>query len=220
MAGTGIRFRQINWRSAMDRFFERAQKIKKAHRILIISGLVLLLGSGFAWFVYIPTTQETDRLTKEIEDLRKKIETGKVWGRKLAALEAELAEVESQFQKALKILPNEREIPSLLAGISQLGVDSKLQFRLFSPEKEEIKDFYVEIPIAVEVGGHFRDVILFLDKLSRMERIVNVVNISMKPSALLSVDLITSCKVITYRFKSKEDEEREKARKQQQPQKK
>ncbi len=206
--------KDINWRSAADSFFERAQKIKKVHRLLIISGLVLVLGGGFAWFVYMPRMQEIDSMEKEIADLKQKIRMGKIWGGKLAGLQDEMAQVEKEFQKALKILPNEREIPSLLAGISQLGVDSNLQFRLFSPGKEEVKNFYVEIPVSMEVGGRFREVILFLDKISRMERIVNIVDISLRPNEPLSTDLITACKAVTYRFKSKEDEEKEKAQQQ------
>jgi len=207
--------RDIDWRSAADSFFEKAQKIKKAQRLLIISCLVLLLGGGFAWFVYIPRMQEIDRTEKELADLKQKIHMGKIWGKRLESLRNEMAQVEREFQKALKILPNEREIPSLLANISQLGVDSKLQFRLFSPGQEEIKNFYVEIPVSMEVGGRFREVVLFLDKVSRMERIVNIVNIALKPNEPLSTDLITACKAVTYRFKSKEDEEKEKAAQQQ-----
>ena len=195
----------------MDPFFDKAQKIKKVHRILIMAGLALLLAGGFAWLVYIPRVQEIDRIEKEIADLRQKIRMGKIWCQKLEGLQKEMDQVEKEFQKALKILPNEREIPSLLAGISQLGVDADLQFRLFSPGQEILRNFYVEIPVSIEVGGRFRDVISFLDKLSRMERIVNIVDISLRPSEPLSVDLITSCKAVTYRFKSKEDEEKEKA---------
>jgi len=206
----------FNWRTAADSFFERAQKIKKAHRLLIICGLVALLGGGFFWFIYMPRMQEIDRMEKEVADLKQKISMGKIWGKRLEKLQEEMAQVEKDFQKALKILPNEREIPSLLAGISQLGVDSNLQFRLFSPGKEAVKNFYVEIPVSIEVGGRFRDVMLFFDKVSRMERIVNIVDISVKPSAPLSVDLITTCKAVTYRFKSKEDEAKEKAAQQQQ----
>jgi len=209
-------FKGFHWQFALDAFFEKAQKVKRARRILIFSGLAVLLGGAFAWFVYIPRTQEIDRLEREIADLRQKIQVGKVWEKKLAALQNEMAEVDKEFQKAINILPNEREIPSLLAGISQLGVDSNLQFRLFSPGNEELKNFYVEIPVSVEVGGRYRDVVLFLDKVRRMERVVNIVDISLKPNAPLSADLITACKAITYRFKSKADEEKEKAQKQQQ----
>lgn len=204
-------FKGVDWQSGLDSFFDKAQKVKKPHRLLFICGLVLLLGGDFAWFVYMPRMQEIDRLEQEIADLRQKIQMGKVWEQKLAGLQEEMEQVEKEFQKALKILPNEREIPSLLAGISQLGVDANLQFRLFSPGKEALRNFYVEIPVSIEVGGRFRDVIRFLDKLSRMERIVNIVDISLRPSESLSVDLITSCKAVTYRFKSKEDEEKEKA---------
>jgi len=209
--------KETEWQSAAntfaDSFFEKVEKIKKVQRILIICGIVLLLGGSFVWFIYVPRTEEIGRVQTELADLKAKILMGKAWEKKQAELREELALAEKEFRKALKILPNEREIPSLLASISQSGVDSNLQFRLFSPGQEQLKNFYVEIPVFMQVGGSFREVILFLDKISRMERIVNVLDISLKPSEPLSTELITDCTAVTYRFKSKADEEKEKRQK-------
>ena len=196
----------INWQQASDAFFEKAEKIKKLHRNLIVVGILILLAGSFFWFVYMPRGEEITRLEKEVADLKQKIRLGKIWAKNLAKLKVEQAQISKEFQKALKILPNQREIPSLLRSISQLGVDSKLQFRLFTPGKEEPKNFYVEIPVSMEVGGKFRDVLLFFDKVSRMERIVNIVDITVKPKEPLSTDLITQCKAVTYRFKTRADE--------------
>ncbi|MBW2605763.1 MAG: type 4a pilus biogenesis protein PilO, partial [Deltaproteobacteria bacterium] len=149
----------------------------------------------------------------EIAGLKQRIAVTKTKIKNLAKFRDEYARVEKRFQEALKILPDKREIPTLLAGISQLGIDSKLQFRLFSPGKETPQNFYVKIPVSIEVGGKYRDVALFFDKVRRMDRIVNIVNISMNPKTPLSTDLITKCTAITYRFKTKAEKLQDKRKK-------
>ena len=198
---------------ALEAILNTTQNIKKGRRILIFVGTLFLLGGAFFYFVYMPYSDEINRTEKEIAGLKQRIVLTKARAKNLAKFRDEYARVEKQFQEALKILPDKREIPSLLAGISQLGIDSKLQFRFFSPGKEELHDFYVKIPVFIEVGGKYRDVALFFDKVRRMDRIVNIMNISIKPKTPLSTDLVTKCRAITYRFKSKADEPKDKKEK-------
>ena len=203
MMGTG------QW-PALEAIFKTTQKIKQGYRILILAGTLLLLGGAFFYFVYMPNTAEIKQTETEIAGLKQRIALTKARAKNLTKVRQEYARVEKQFQEALKILPDKREIPSLLAGISQLGIDSKLQFRLFSPGKEAPQNFYVKIPVSIEVGGKYRDVALFFDKVRRMHRIVNIVNISIKPKTPLSTDLVTKSKFITYRFKTEAEQLKEK----------
>ncbi|MBE9569977.1 MAG: type 4a pilus biogenesis protein PilO [Proteobacteria bacterium] len=187
-------------------FFEKVEKLKMFHRILILVGTIVLLAGIFVALVYIPQSKEITRLNKEIASLEKKINQAKIKARALKKFEAEQVEVEAQFREALKLLPNKREIPTLLRGITQLGSDANLEFRLFSPKKEKARDFYIEIPVSMEVSGTYHDVATFFDKVGRMKRIVNILDISMKPVKARSTNLTTKCNAVTYRFKRKVDE--------------
>ena len=186
--------------------FEKVEKLKMIHRILILVGTIVLLAGIFVALVYIPQSNEITRLNKEISGLEKKINQAKIKARTLKKFEAEQVEVEAQFREALKLLPNKREIPTLLRGITQLGSDANLEFRLFSPNKEKARDFYIEIPVSMEVSGTYHDVATFFDKVGRMKRIVNILDISMKPIKERSTNLTTKCNAVTYRFKRKVDE--------------
>ncbi len=186
--------------------FEKVEKLKMIHRILILVGTIVLLAGIFVALVYIPQSNEITRLNKEISGLEKKINQAKIKARTLKKFEAEQVEVEAQFREALKLLPNKREIPTLLRGITQLGSDANLEFLLFSPKKEKARDFYLEIPVSMEVSGTYHDVATFFDKVGRMKRIVNILDISMKPIKERSTNLTTKCNAVTYRFKRKVDE--------------
>jgi len=201
---------KIALRPAIEAILDTTQKIKKGHRILIFAGTLFLLGGSLYSLVYMPYSEEIYQLKEEISGLKHRIALAKIKAKNLAKFRAEHARVEKQFDEALKILPDKREIPSLLKGITQLGINSKLQFKLFRPGKEAPQDFYVKIPVSIEVGGTYGDVALFFDKVRRMDRIVNIENITIKPQTPLSTDLVTTCTAITYRFKTKEERAKEK----------
>jgi type IV pilus assembly protein PilO len=99
----------------------------------------------------------------------------------------------------MKALPEKEEIPSLLTSISRSGQDVGLEFLLFEPKAEARKEFYAEIPVAMQVVGGYHDLAMFFDKVARLSRIVNIKNISMgriKDSQRLN----TSCTAVTYKF--------------------
>ena len=185
--------------------FEKIEKIKMPIRIAIFLGTIVLLAGLFIWFIYLPKSEEIAQTRAEIATLQQKLNQAIVRAKALKKFEAEYAEVDAQFQEALKLLPNTKEIPSLLKSITQLGTDSQLEFLLFSPQRERPQDFFVEIPVSIEVSGTYHNVAVFFDKVGQMERIVNILNVSMTPQKDRSTTLTTKCDAVTYRFKGETD---------------
>jgi type IV pilus assembly protein PilO len=185
---------------------EKIEKIEMVYRILILAGTLLLLAGAFVFLIYMPKSEEISKTNEEIVGLEQKVNQARIRARNLDKFETEQAQVDAQFKDALRLLPNQREIPSLLRSITQLGSDSNLEFRLFSPKQERPKDFYLEIPVSVEVSGSYHDVAMFFDKVGRLERIVNIFGVSMNPIKDRSTTLVTKCEAVTYRFKESSDE--------------
>jgi type IV pilus assembly protein PilO len=181
--------------------FEKIEKIKLLHRILIFVGTILLLGGIFIFMIYLPKVGEVARLQKEIEEIELKVSRARIKSKNLSKFKVEQTEVEKEFRQALNLLPDKREIPSLLTNINHLGMESNLEFHLFSPEGERPRDFYIEIPVSLIISGKYHNFLSFFDKVGRMKRIVNIVDVSMVPEKSLSTRLITTCKAVTYRFK-------------------
>ena len=203
----------INWRSAGESVFEKAGKIKRAHRILIFIGTIILFGGAFYSLDYMPKAEEIANAEENVDRLEQQLRTVKIRARSLQKFRDEYAKIQERFHEALKLLPDKREIPNLLKSIAQQGLDAKLEFRLFSPQPEKPKDFYMEIPVSMEVRGEYINVIDFFDRIGRMDRIVNVLNINMKPDKPLSTSLLTRCTAITYRFKGEDDVKKEQQKK-------
>ncbi len=191
----------------INTFINKISKISLIQRILIFTGTIILLSGAFIWFLYIPKTSEIKELNSKIETLDREIRLAEHRARNLAKLEKEHAKVQKELRFALRLLPTKSEIPKLLKNITKLGNESNLEFLLFKPEKQVSKDFYVDIPVTMEVRGKYHDVAIFFDKIGKLERIVNVTDASMIPIEAYSTDLKTSCKAVTYKFKEEKKEE-------------
>ena len=185
----------------LDTFSDKISKLRMAHRVLIFAGTVVLLLGLFIWLICIPKTTEIKDLKKEVDGLKVRLDRAKAMKQREEKLEMDLAELEAKLQIALKLLPSTSEIPTLLKSITKLGNDSNLEFLLFSPQREVSREYFIEIPVNIEVRGGYHDVALFFDKVSKLDRIVNVVNVSMVPVESTSTTLKTTCKSLTYRFK-------------------
>ena len=184
-------------------YINKIEKIKMPIRIVIFVATVAVLAGLFIYLVYLPKTEGISSTSKDIVKLKSKLNRVKIRAKDLPKLEAQNIKVNTQFKEALKILPNSREIPKLLITITRLGKESGLEYRTFTPLKERKRDFFIEIPVKVQLGGKYHDVAMFFDKISRMDRIVNIINVSMKPAKNLSTALKTNCTAVTYRFKEK-----------------
>lgn len=185
---------------------EQIARVGRWQRFGIFIGTIVVMGAVFFYLVYMPLAGNISNLEEEIERLTGQIAQSRIKARNLALLEEEWRNVDARFQEALRILPDSREIPTLLRSITRKGEESRLEFLLFNPQKEIEGDFFVEIPVAIEVKGPYHDVVHFLSRLSSMERIVNVLNVSMRPEKPLSSVLITRCTAVTYRFKGEVSE--------------
>jgi len=186
-------------------YFDKIAGLKMIHRIIIFVGTVVVLVAAFAFLVYLPKTDEMKSLKTDIEQLEAQIRLAAIKTKNLKKLENDLASVEEDLKFALRLLPTSSEIPSLLKNITKLGNESALDFLLFSPLKEVPKELYVEIPVNVEVRGNYHDVAQFFDKVGKLDRIVNVVDITMIPVKEYDTNLRTVCKTVTYRFKEEEE---------------
>jgi len=190
-------------KSKIDIFLdEKYSKINGRNKILGIVSLVVVILVLF-YFLPYQSNQES------IENLRQRISTGKdeltrvtKAAKELPRHQKELEEVRTQFETTSVLLPKSQEIPNLLRSISDLGRNSGLEFISFTPGQESPKDFYAEIPIDIKIKGPYHNLGLFLDKVSKLERIVTVNNIKTDKIDLDKNEILlsSSCRLITYRF--------------------
>ncbi len=168
---------------------------------LIFGVLFALIVGIFVYLLYWPKFENIKQLNTQLEKLEKKLKTAKRNAADLKKFQAKMKEAEVQFRMAMQKLPEKEEIPSLLTSISDSGQQAGLEFLLFEPKPEKIKEFYAEIPVAMNIKGDYHNLAIFFDQVARLSRIVNIQNIQMANAKdKSSKDLSTSCMAVTYKF--------------------
>ena len=175
------------------------EKLSKVQRIALFGGVFLIVIGSFAGLSFYPAFDEIHTLKNEIDDLEHKLTIAANKARQLPRFRKMLEDKKAEFDAARKALPEKKEIPSLLTGISQAGQTSGLEFLLFQPKEEKEQKFYAEIPVSISVRGSYHNVAMFFDKVSRLFRVVNITDIVMNARGNTE-RLDTSCTAITYRF--------------------
>lgn len=178
---------------------DKIGKLSKLYRILIFLGIFVILVGPFVWWVYLPKVKKIEELKNEQQLLDSSLLRAKAKIRQLRHLQNEMLRAQAEFKMVKKKLPEQKEIPSLLANVSRSGHEAGLEFLLFQPAPEIRKDFYADLPVSIRVSGSYHEVALFFDKVSRLSRIVNIDNIAMTRNKTDN-KLNTACTAITYRF--------------------
>lgn len=186
---------------SFEPFLEKLEKLSKVQRILISTVVFALIVGGFIYLLYWPKYERISRLDTQLDKLEAKLTTAKKNAADLDKFKAKMAEAESQFQMAMKKLPEKEEIPSLLASISSSGQQVGLEFLLFEPKPEKKKEFYAEIPVVMSIVGDYHNTALFFDQVARLPRIVTIENIQITPAKKKGIrELSTKCMAVTYKF--------------------
>jgi type IV pilus assembly protein PilO len=182
---------------------EKVGALSRVQRILVCVCTFLVLGGGYFYLIYVPKSGRIDELKQNYEDLQVKVAKAKAAAKDLDKYQKQYQEAQGKFRLVLKLLPDKKEIPSLLEGISKSGRHAGLEFLLFQPEPEVPKGFYAEIPVKIQVVGGYHNLALFFDKVARLSRIVNISNVDIKGargSKAAEGELETSCVATTFRF--------------------
>ena len=175
----------------------------KAVVILFLMGGVIFLGY---WFHVKDQLAELAKVEGKEENLKVIFEKKAKQAVNLEAYESQLEEMRESFGAMLRQLPNKTEVADLLVDVSQTGLASGLEFRLFQPRAETPRDFYAELPISIQVVGDYHEFGEFVSGVAALPRIVTVHNVSIDKSGK---DTSSSLKMVltakTYRYLDEEE---------------
>ena len=196
-----MNFKKI--REGFDSFLEKRIVPLDKKIIMVIFAVIIILPVVTFYFLYFTAqTQEIKKLESKTTKLRKEIAGAKARAAKLDEHLAEMEETQRLFAEASVLLPQKKEIPSLLTNISALGTNSGLTMARFKPGGEKKKEFYATIPVSLKISGPYHNIGTFLYEVSKLDRIISATHISLGGAKKRRGELIlnSNVKLITYRF--------------------
>lgn len=168
-------------------------------RVVILVGMFIVLLFVAAWFGWQAQYEELDVKRQEESKLKDEWLGKKKQAVNLEEYRNQLVEIERSFGVLLKQLPNASEMEALLVDINQAGLGRGLQFELFKPGTEAVKDFYAELPITINLTGSYHDFGAFAGDIAKLPRIVTLNDINVTPGKSVdSLALATTAKTFRY----------------------
>lgn len=182
----------------------------KNQKIAIWVGSILVVVLIFWQFIYGSVGEKKSTLEKEVAELRSQVTTEQRMAANLEKFREEVKVLQGTKELALRQLPLGRDLPGILSSLETLAKDAGLDVLKVTPSsQDELRDYYAEIPIAVELIGSYHQLVVFFDELSRMSRIVSVSDIQLsEPSGYKEegkVRIKVKCIISAYRQLSEEE---------------
>lgn len=94
----------------------------------------------------------------------------------------QLREINESFGALLKQLPDKSQMDALLVDINQAGLGRGLQFDVFRPGPEAIRESFAERPISIRVTGTYHDMGAFASDVGALSRIVTLNDVQLEAS--------------------------------------
>ncbi|WP_022958432.1 type 4a pilus biogenesis protein PilO [Spongiibacter tropicus] len=162
----------------------------------------VVLTAGYFYVVADLRKELAAAEAKEVQ-LKSEFEKKAFKAAKLEPLKKQMAEMEESFGILLGQLPADTEVPGLLEDMTEKAIDNGLEISSIKLQPERAQEFYIELPIAIEVEGTYHDLAAFVSGIASLPRIVTLHDYKIKSSKdLTSQQMSITAK--TYRYKEVE----------------
>ena len=147
----------------------------------VIFLVCLLVAGACIYFDTMAQLEALEGVQQQEAGLKTTFEEKQAKAANLPDYQYQLTKIEAWLDEMIKQMPTEAEVATLLVDISQSGLASGLEFKLFQPLVPVPKDFYSELPIKIEVLGRYEQIGTFVSAVASLDRIVTVHDINITP---------------------------------------
>lgn len=185
--------------------FERIGVWSLPAKIFVCVLLVILVLAGTYYFKISDLNMTLDSVRAKELTLRESYRKKSFEAANLEAYKAQMDEMKSTFESLLARLPAKTEVPGLLEDIGKRGSESGLTINSVAIQPDVVAEYYIEVPINIDVQGGYHDMGGFVSGVAGMPRIVTLHDFTISESKEgRGLDMKIAAK--TYRYKSQEQD--------------
>jgi type IV pilus assembly protein PilO len=162
--------------------------------------LIAVLAGGYYYHIQDLQLELAQVEAKEVV-LKKDFEDKAFQAANLEAYRQQMVEMEESFGALVSQLPSDTEVPGLLEDITNKGLLNGLQISAIDLQKEQAKEFYVELPISITASGSYHDLGAFISGMAGLPRIVTLHDFNISANSGNTNSLSMQILAKTYRYK-------------------
>jgi type IV pilus assembly protein PilO len=96
---------------------------------------------------------------------------------KLKMMEQQLAELKQQLEIEQRIVPDEKKVDEFITMMGAEAQKAGVEVRRYAARDTKSQQYYTEVPFDMELDGRYYSMLEFFDRVSKLERIVNISNL-------------------------------------------
>jgi type IV pilus assembly protein PilO len=168
--------------------------------VLLVAVLALLTG-GYYVGLHMGLEQESEDAQRQHSVLTNDLNQARERQKEYLRLREELAAREAADKQNMRVLPETAEIPAFLDDLNRLAELSGLRVGNVGPKQEAAEQFFVRVPVSLNIAGKFHQLTKFFYNVSRLERAINMENISLTQPTKDGEDVIMNVSVLATTFR-------------------
>lgn len=166
-------------------------------RLAIMLVAAVALYAAFWYFVTSGTRAEAKEINDKVEVLLRSNEGARIASQRLNEFKVAYQNKQQEYDELKALLPEQRELTSVLQGVQDRARESRLSLIRFSPKDDEQKEFYSGKPVQIVVNSTFQSLRSFFDQMARYQRIVSITDFKINR---LSTDKMDNSKTVDAQF--------------------
>jgi len=148
-------------------------------RLGVMLLVALVVGVAY-YYVYLnPQIQANDKTRAQIEQKTRENEQLRQFEPKLADLNRQMAILQQQMEIQKKIVPDDKDADQFIRLLHDTAATSGIEIRRYTAMPIASHEFYSDVPFAIDIDGPYYSVLNFFQRVSELERIVNIDNLQM-----------------------------------------
>lgn len=150
-----------------------------AARLGVLVLAALIVGVAY-YYVYLnPQIQANAEIKTKITDKTRENEQLRQFEPKLADLNRQMAILQQQMEIQKKIVPDDKDADQFIRLLHDTASTSGIEIRRYASMPVANHEFYSDVPFAIDIDGPYYSVLNFFQRVSELERIVNIDNLQM-----------------------------------------
>lgn len=149
--------------------------------VALVVGAAIVAGAYFGYVGGVMEKTKADKAslaTKEAENMQLK-----QYESKMVDLDRQIAQLKNQMEYQKQIVPDDKNADAFIQLLQEQASAAGINLRRLEAKPIANKEYYSEVPFAIEADGPFYGMVNFFDKLGSQTRIVNVSDLAMKTSS-------------------------------------
>src|SRR5215204_7781355 len=143
-------------------------------QLIVLVGIAALVYLSVWYFVTSGTRIEIQALEDQIAQKTSQNEAARIATQRINEFRSLYASKSQEYDELKVLLPEQREITNVLAGLQDTASDSRLVVMRFTPREDIQQESIMAKPVEIEVDSNFTNLRDFFDKMAKLQRIVSI----------------------------------------------